>query len=92
LYPHFWRVSGNYTKDLVINEAIMQRITRRQARDEGLELYFTGKFCRDGHIAQRMVKNGRCVECRTLPRLKKDKPKPKNDFEIMISPFEDLMN
>ncbi len=70
----------------------MQRITRRQARDEGLELYFTGKFCRDGHIAQRMVKNGRCVECRTLPRLKKDKPKPKNDFEIMISPFEDLMN
>jgi hypothetical protein len=70
----------------------MQRITRRQARDEGLELYFTGKFCRDGHIAQRLVKNGRCVECRTLPRPKKDKPKPFEEFEIMFSPLDDFMN
>jgi hypothetical protein len=70
----------------------MQTITRRQARDEGLELYFTGKFCRDGHIAQRIVQNGRCVECPITPRQKKSKPKPIDDFEIMISPFEDFMN
>jgi hypothetical protein len=65
----------------------MQIITRRQAINEGLELYFTGKFCRDGHIAQRMVKTGRCVECPTVPRREKSKPKPTNDFDLTLEEF-----
>ncbi len=41
----------------------MEVITAREAFESGLTRYFTGKPCRYGHIAQRMVRNGACVEC-----------------------------
>jgi hypothetical protein len=37
-------------------------ITKQQARDLGLTRYFTGKTCKNGHIAERQV-TGRCVAC-----------------------------
>ncbi len=68
----------------------MQRITRRAAKAQGLELYFTGKPCKSGHISQRRVSDCQCLEC---PH--KAKRKKKNffeEFEIMFSPLDDFMN
>lgn len=36
---------------------------RHEARLRGDEHYFTGKPCKNGHVAKRMVSNGCCMEC-----------------------------
>lgn len=41
----------------------MDIITRSQAREQGLSHYFTGKPCKQGHLAPRHMSTG-CVECR----------------------------
>ena len=42
----------------------MDIITKQQARDSGLLVYFTGKPCKHGHISERYSKgNGECVQC-----------------------------
>lgn len=41
----------------------MEKITARQAFDAGLTRFFTGEPCKYGHIAERMISNGSCVEC-----------------------------
>ena len=38
-------------------------ISRREAREQGLKRYFTGKVCPSGHIVERFVSNGACVGC-----------------------------
>jgi hypothetical protein len=38
-------------------------ISAREAYDAGRTRYFTGKPCKRGHIAERMVTSGSCVEC-----------------------------
>lgn len=38
-------------------------ITREDAVNQGLDRYFTGERCKQGHIAQRYVENNRCCEC-----------------------------
>jgi hypothetical protein len=40
----------------------MEIITRKQAREQGLKTYFTGKPCKNGHVALRYTA-GRCLEC-----------------------------
>ena len=35
----------------------------REAIDAGKTRYFTGKPCKHGHIAERMVSSGSCCEC-----------------------------
>jgi hypothetical protein len=73
-----------------INEAVTQRVTRKEAKEQGLELYFTGKPCKYGHISQRRVSDYQCLEC---PH--KAKPKKKNfldEFEIMFNPVDDWMS
>jgi len=52
----------------------MNIITARQAFDKGLTRYFTGKECCHGHLAERMISNGCCVEClkARTKRTKKD--------------------
>jgi len=59
--------------------------TRTTAKDKGLTRYFNGKPCPNGHVAERMTSNARCVEClkiykkrpdnvlKELERLKKDR-------------------
>jgi 5-methylcytosine-specific restriction endonuclease McrA len=37
--------------------------TREQARQEGSKAYFTGLFCKQGHISKRWVATGNCAEC-----------------------------
>lgn len=41
----------------------MEIITRAQAKVLGQRRYFTGKSCKHGHVSQRAVSNGRCLEC-----------------------------
>lgn len=41
----------------------MELISLKDAIENGLTRYFTGKPCKRGHIEQRYVKGGRCVEC-----------------------------
>jgi len=36
---------------------------RSVAKTEGKTRYFTGKECANGHIAERLVSNGRCIKC-----------------------------
>lgn len=37
--------------------------TRQEARDAGSKAYFTGLFCKQGHIAKRWTATGNCSEC-----------------------------
>ena len=41
----------------------MEVITRREAIERGLTRYFTGKPCKRGHVTERYVKRGRCLDC-----------------------------
>ena len=43
-----------------------RRITREMARLNGLPHFFTGSECSNGHVANRLVRNGNCVECLRL--------------------------
>lgn len=38
-------------------------LSRAEAKTQGLSRYFTGKSCKYGHIAERIVANGVCVVC-----------------------------
>lgn len=40
-----------------------QVISRRAAFTAGLKRYFTGEPCRKGHIAERYVSTGGCLDC-----------------------------
>jgi hypothetical protein len=47
----------------------MQKISREEAKRRGLLTYFTYKPCRtNGHVAERRVSDGTCVECVYLNR------------------------
>lgn len=37
--------------------------TRQEARDVGSKAYFTGLFCKQGHVAKRWTATGNCSEC-----------------------------
>lgn len=41
----------------------MDLISREEAREKGLKRYYTGKPCRSGHVSERYVAGGACVEC-----------------------------
>lgn len=43
----------------------MKIVTRMEAAKAGLNRFYTGKECRNGHLAERYVLNGTCVECAT---------------------------
>ena len=38
-------------------------VSRKQAQEQGLKHYFTGKPCKHGHIAPRFTNHRRCLEC-----------------------------
>jgi hypothetical protein len=39
-------------------------VTRADAKRLGLTRYFTGKPCKRGHVAERVLTTGFCIECR----------------------------
>lgn len=40
-----------------------ESISRSEAKALGRKRYFTGKPCKRGHVAERLVPNGNCREC-----------------------------
>lgn len=38
-------------------------ITQQDAKAQGLKRYFTGKPCKHGHIAERLVSDSKCLKC-----------------------------
>lgn len=42
----------------------MERVSKNEARQRNQRTFFTGKACKRGHIAERLVSNSSCVECR----------------------------
>lgn len=55
--------SNVYRYSLPMNKPTPQLIERRDAYTAGLTRYYTGIPCRQGHLAQRYVSTGGCVEC-----------------------------
>lgn len=41
----------------------MEKVGRKQAKEQGLVKYFTGSVCPRGHISYRYVSTGGCCEC-----------------------------
>lgn len=42
----------------------MEVISKKEAKEKGLDFYFTGVPCKRGHLAVRKVNKGACTECR----------------------------
>lgn len=51
----------------------MRIVSRKEAKEEGLTRYFTGKPCPQGHVSERLVCNACCVKC---VHLRNNKSKP----------------
>lgn len=41
----------------------METVTRKQAIERGLNTYYTGLACKNGHVAPRYTASGGCKEC-----------------------------
>jgi hypothetical protein len=54
----------------------MEIITRKEAQEQGLPRYFTGKPCKHGHLSEKLVSGGSCVECYTA-KYYGDRERPK---------------
>lgn len=44
----------------------MKVVTRKEAREQGLLRYYTGKPCKNGHLTERYVAKGTCLDCGKL--------------------------
>ncbi|AGN51421.1 hypothetical protein VPJG_00057 [Vibrio phage jenny 12G5] len=42
---------------------MQQVVTKKEAKEQGLKRYFTGKPCKHGHVAERFVSEGKCCAC-----------------------------
>ena len=56
-------------------------INCKQAKEQSLVRYFTGKPCKHGHIDERLVSNGTCCECNRQKVSKWQKENPKKALE-----------
>ena len=71
------------------------KISREEARAQGLKRFFTGVPCKQGHISERIVSSGSCMECnRERARIKPQdkieggKYAPKHDPSVVVyGPF-----
>lgn len=46
--------------------------TRAQALAAGIGRYFTGKPCKNGHVAERYTLRGACVDCLEMHRKREE--------------------
>lgn len=42
-----------------------QVISKKEAKAAGLNKYFTGRPCKYGHISERWLQSGKCIQCKT---------------------------
>lgn len=53
--------------ELTLEVLVMQSyLSRKNAQILGFKRYFTGRPCRRGHIVERYVSSGKCIECQRL--------------------------
>jgi hypothetical protein len=64
-------------------------VTRKDAKKDNIQYYFTGKSCTNNHISKRYTKSGKCVECVLQKQkengniyLKKHREKYKEEYRI----------
>ncbi|AUR93378.1 hypothetical protein NVP1187O_065 [Vibrio phage 1.187.O._10N.286.49.F1] len=53
-------------------------VTRKEAVEQGLKNYFTGKSCKHGHVETRQTCSGQCNQCKRL-RTQKWRDKPESE-------------
>ena len=53
---------------------------KKEAIEKGLIRYFTGKPCKHGHIAERLVSNDVCVACNRNTAAKRNKTQKRKDW------------
>lgn len=58
-------------------------ISRKDAKTAGLKKYFTGKSCKNGHIASRYVCNSECIECEAIRKSKKVSSLPADKMHVV---------
>lgn len=44
----------------------MKILTKKQAQEQALDSYYTGKPCKRGHLAERFTRNGTCKDCHNI--------------------------
>jgi hypothetical protein len=54
-------------------------ITRKWAAECGLSRFYTGVKCRSGHLAERYVSNGQCVQCNREKAISREREKCASD-------------
>lgn len=54
----------------------MRLISRQEAIELGAARYFTGKPCRNGHVAERQVSNRGCLKCHSSSMLRTRRENP----------------
>lgn len=62
----------------------MEIISREEARKLGLTFFFTGKPCKNGHIAKRYIKGNQCLDCKNNNRNRFRKNNPNYERERRI--------
>lgn len=58
----------------------MEIISRKEALAKGLPRYFTGKPCRNGHIAERKTNKAECIQCKLESRRRLYAANPKKIY------------
>lgn len=69
------------------------KITRTEAKKQDIKYYFTGKPCKRGHVAKRLVSNHSCSACGTLTKSKNDKKyynKNKDKIKANVKKWVDI--
>jgi len=56
----------------------MDIITRKEAKEQGLKHYFTGKPCKHGHVVERYVSSKKCKKCSSEYNRTSEKAKTRN--------------
>ena len=63
-------------------------ISRKEAIEAGLKVYFTGKPCKNGHIAERYVGSGKCSCCH-MESMEKYSQKERNLWENRLKKYRE---
>jgi len=60
---------------------LMEIITKKEARAKGLNFYFTGKPCKNGHVSPRYVNgSGNCLECNRVKDFPESREKQRKEY------------
>lgn len=57
-----WR-QGYIVSGIITIITYMRIVTRQESLARGLNRYYTGKACRNGHVSERYTLNSACIEC-----------------------------